>query len=558
MFSATLIASAPGMCPTWSWIPEPLMPTPVVDFVLSGEGGTLEVEVVREGKSAAGVPVAVSLERAELREVWAAGGDSPERKAVEQAARPVAKTDAKGIARFEKLIPGNYQIIAGEVEPAAVRYLRERWRRDATDATAFGEADGVSVPRGAVTRRRMTIYPQNAQAHYQVLGRDGKPLAGETVGTDYSRIKEGGAATASRLDAQGMATFSGEGAGLWYLSLKHCDMPIRWFPVESPPYDEAKAVVAVSPLLRSQRPARLTLLHVVPAKATVKLLDAAGKPVRGTVEIGRFGDPVMIGSTDAGGSVRFEGLRNWKCPVRGYAAGLAPTEYGDRDSPLPDDATLQAGYALLVESIASLPNTDATLVLKAQPVGYVRGRLKPPAEKMPSNYEIAVDREAAERRASRHYQPATGEFVAGPFPPGKTTLRVIDYATNREIDQQEVTIAAGQVTAVELHPAPTPAAQPRQPKTMLFGVGGLVGWPGSGMDALCGAVKMSDGRTPADGALVYYYDPVGFQFSAAGIADPAGNIQAHDRMVYTDDEPARAGDPKGPVIVAALPAPAGR
>ncbi len=61
---------------------------------------------------------------------------------------------------------------------------------------------------------------------------------------------------------------------------------------------------------------------------------------------------------------------------------------------------------------------------------------------------------------------------------------------------------------------------------------------------------MSDGRTPADGAMVYYWDPDNYSF-AVGNANPAGNIQAHRGWDYFT--PKAAEGPNRPVIIASLP-----
>ena len=173
----------------------------LVDYVLADQGGMLEVEVLGEGKPLADVPVNVSLEGVELREIWAAGANSPEREAVEEAVSPVRKTDSRGIAHFDKLIPGNYQLIAAAGEASSVRSFREHWSR--FDKRPLGEASGVGVRKGVLTRHRLALYDQNTLAKVQVFRADGKPMASENAAIEWSNMYGNGWSSSLQLDANG-------------------------------------------------------------------------------------------------------------------------------------------------------------------------------------------------------------------------------------------------------------------------------------------------------------------------------------------------------------------
>ena len=74
-------------------------------------------------------------------------------------------------------------------------------------------------------------------------------------------------------------------------------------------------------------------------------------------------------------------------------------------------------------------------------------------------------------------------------------------------------------------------------------------------DVLKGRVTMSDGKTPAMGAMVYFFDAGGSQPTFAGIADPAGNIRAAGR--WTSGEEGTSGGrrsqrPRGRRVVAGV------
>ena len=319
-FSAVLIAHAPAYCPTWDWLhdspaaasEEPagkVTTAPVVDFVLTDQGGTLEVEVLREGKPAANIAVGLWLQGVDLPR----GGASAEREAVKQAVSPTTKTDSRGIARFERLIPGQYEIVAGDVEIQEVDGLRGGWPGL---GRPYGTCVGVGVQKGEVTRRCLAIYLQKNKARFQVFRTDGRPLVDEDAGIGWG--------IGTKLDERGIGAFEFPTAGLKRLAFQHRETPITVAPVE-PPYDEAAGYVAASPLLQSTLPARFWALNVLPAKLTVKVQDDGGKPLRGTVEIGQFfGSPEMIGSTDVQGAVRFVGLSTCKHEIRAYTAGFAP------------------------------------------------------------------------------------------------------------------------------------------------------------------------------------------------------------------------------------------
>ena len=555
-FSATLIAHAPGRCPTWSWLPQPsprdiaAKTVPTVDFTITDQGGSLEVEVLRDGKPAAKIAVAAWLQGANLREIWAMG-NGRESQTVENVVYPVVTTDAKGIARFENLIPGMYQIIAADCKVDRVRAMRHRlWGGDAT----FGGATGLAVSKGTLTRHRLTIFRQDTKAYAQVFRTDGKPLTGKFTPIDFHQPNEGGWSSSIELDEHGVGTRELDSSGLWCVSFKYLDTPVKSIPIQSPPYHEAVGVIAASGLLKPKSPAPFTAVNVEPAKVTVMLVDEAGKPLQGTVKIGGLvGDPTVSGTTGSDGVMQFNIPRTWHYQVRATISGLASMIQGEGDSPLPGDADLRIGRAVLPQWITPLPNTDTTVVLKAEPVGFVRGQLVPPPGKKTAEYAVYVQQRQYEHGAGSHYQYKTGAYAAGPFPSGKASLRIFERANNRQIGTQEVTVEAGKVSQVELHP-PAPSPETAAPGQVLMGMGGIQG-QGLGVEALRGTITMPDGKTPAWGAMVFFVNADDDQAGAAGIADPAGNIQAHPRWVSgggDGDLPLPPGI-KGPVVVAVLP-----
>ncbi len=311
-------------------------------------------------------------------------------------------------------------------------------------------------------------------------------------------------------------------------------------------------VWAASSLLKPAKPVPLTAIEVLPAKLTVRLLDPAGKPLRGTVELNYAADDyVMIGSTDATGTVRFEGVPSGQYKVCGFVEGFVPPHLGAEDGPLPDDSALQLRKPLILpRAITFTPNTDTTITLQAQLPGYVRGVVKPPAGEPPGNYHVGVK----DNFRTTYHGPScrndkkTGAFVAGPFPAGTAHLDMYDYGF-RGLPGEDITVKAGQVTEAELHvpAAPLGGSSPisgQDDGGAWFARTGLLG----------SSATMADGKTPAFGAMIYLLHPGDWQPSVAGMADAAGKLKVHGCSGYVDREwRDPSGSPKTPVIVALLP-----
>jgi protocatechuate 3,4-dioxygenase beta subunit len=547
MFSATLVAHASGKCPTWGWLNQP-----TEDFVLSDQGGTLEVEVLQNDKPAAHVPVGVWIEGASVREQWAHGGEPYDY----QMLYPIEETDDQGIARFEKLMPGRYQIYANEGKHRSILGLRERLSGWGAGPQCHGAAIGVPVKNGMFTKHRLAIYAHahaySAEERITVLPPSGdRPIDPKRLSINSSHQASGTKCWSGSTIFNEFGGVSGsETAGLHRITFRYRESLGEVGDLTSPPYCEASIFVAVSPSLGSQKPVRLTATDVVPAKVTVKLADAAGRPLRGTVELNRAGDHFdMIGSTDARGSVSFEGVYPWQLRILGFADGFCLPGRGCEDEPLPKRIALRPDIpVLLPEPITPQPNTDTAITLRVQPVGYVCGKLKAPSGEELGQFRLGVDDDASTHGARCDYDPKTGDFVAGPFRPGKTSLTLFDWRYG-EIGTEDVIIKGGKVTEIELHPA----------AGSIGGLGLLIGGSDDGTHlartGLAGSsVTMADGKTPATGAMIYLIHPGAWQPTMAGIADPAGKIRVHGCSGYVDrewrDPP---GSPKAAVIVALLP-----
>jgi hypothetical protein len=544
-FSASIVVEAPGKPLAWAWIARP--GGPAVDFVIPDRGGGLDVTVVRNGKPAPGVKVGAWLEGVNLRDVWAAGSLVGDRAKLEAVVHPVATTGADGVARFEHLLPGRYLVIAAEGDERRVRNLRESWTM--REPEPHGSALGVAVAPGRTTTHRLAIYEQPLGARARVFKPDGKPLAGEGVAFDYHAVHRGGWSSSRQLDAEGSAKLEFEAPGLWQVSFKYRDAPVTSIPLRGEPYSAAEGVVAVSALLPPDKtaPTRLTARRFEPGSVVVELKDAAGKPARGVVELAYMGEAHFAGSTDETGVVRFEGVPTWTYEVRGHIAGRQSVDLGSGGAPMPEERLLRGRTAVLPAPVATRANTEQRVVLEEQRVGYVVGRLKPPQGRTAADYWVYVEDHPTE--TGSRYRRGTGEFVAGPFAPGKVRLSPWG-PTKTEV--KDAPIAAGEVTKIELAPTAEEVRPAAGPGAVLLGAGGLSVQEG-GAEGLTGRVLLPGGKEPALGAVVMHFGARGFRPTLGGLTDATGRIRSKGLWYAPASGTDAPDDPPGPLVVAHLP-----
>jgi hypothetical protein len=577
LFSAGLVACKPGWVPARDWItlPEPpwvevpegakepttrmaTPPAPIRDFVLSRRGGTLRVTVLMDQKPFAGAMVRLEAMGGQLRQIWAAGTAAPAQPEVEKIAYPTQTSGADGVAAFDLLPLGSYEVTA------SAGSHRVGIRFPGQPAETFAIAEGVPVRVGEATNFRMTIYAQNDSAGVRVTRADRDPLTGDNVPIEWAPVAGGGGWSSSiKLDSEGQGTKAFDAPGLWRVAFRYRESPARWIPLPEP-YFAAEGFVAASPSLHPPEPAHFTAMRFNPGSIEVRLLDTSGRPVRGVVSIGQsVGAPAMVGSTDADGRATFEGVPTWKYLVAGMIPGRPRANIGNYgDAPLPDDAALRAANTFVPrEPVAARPNTRGTVTLREQPAGYVRGFVRPPAGHSAGEFNIYMDAAASDQGAALRYRRNVGEFVAGPFAPGKVHLRVVAFQPNAaeaECAAADAPVEAGRVTRVEI---PVPAVRRTGPEAASGSV--LVGMSGvesqaTGGESLAGRVMLADGTTPARGAMLLYFTKGEWQPRLGGATDVQGRIHGRG-LWYSNSQPPPepAGSPAGPVVIAMLPGAAG-
>jgi hypothetical protein len=200
------------------------------------------------------------------------------------------------------------------------------------------------------------------------------------------------------------------------------------------------------------------------------------------------------------------------------------------------DDKLVGRRAMVIESVDVKEDDEAVQTLRPRKVGYVRGRIRPAADRKASDYKLqeADSPDAAEYRS--WYDDVSGEFLIGPLPEGTHLIAAVDK-TREGLQEPHLTTAAEirstQVVRVEID-----AANPRRPKRF------------------SGRVLQADGRTPAHGAAVSVVRPrydgptMSTTAKADGTFSAVGSIYWGSEYEVPDRWPPSEG---GPALVAWLP-----
>jgi protocatechuate 3,4-dioxygenase beta subunit len=577
--SITLVASAPGHPPAWAWpeLAHNSLVSAVQDLVLPSSGGQANITVVSAGKPLNGAAVTLYLENANLQDVWARGGPNEE---VQNVAYPVATTDDQGIARFENLLPGRYRVLATDAGTDAIRGL----------AYGFGGPDGrapsaaavgIPVQVGQTTNFRLKIFSQSNNASFRVL-QDNKPYAG--MGADQfgpvDRIELSSSAT---LDSSGLGHVSLGHVGFWRLDFMFRDSPITFFPLR-PPYFQASGTLALSPNL-PDHPATLRARHVEPGSARIVVQDSTGHPIHATVQIMCSSSLAVSGTTDDQGVVLFKGLYTgdqvgtlsdqYVALIRSPNFANDPvSDFEEGANPLPAPQLLLTQQVFLDlkrwnERLSLSVGKETTVVVRPDRLRYVYGVLH--SSKIKPRYGIRLD-EWQDRKVFTYGAKlrvlSDGHYVAGPFLSGAAKILIWDSSSPRlvsvpiEIDATPDEPLRFDFDADKYIVPETPAEKESDAHAgeqlttgteSYLGMGGITTHT-TGANRLTGKVFLSDGKTPALGANVLYYEAGSMQPKLFAITDALGSLQP--RGLWQGAESTDQGRNiqfKFPALVAFLP-----
>jgi hypothetical protein len=572
-FSAAVVAYVPGRPPAWAWpsfpaslagwvdasqprkIPPPL-PPPTLDLVVPDSGARLKVRVAEGGKPLSGAGVAVYLQNVRLRDQWAAAGGGDERE-LEDIVHPISTTDAQGVAHFDNLLPGRYDIYISADGKKTVRGLfNDSLFRQAID-TPSGMAKGISLTRGQLTEFETAICPHPNRASFCITDPSGAPVH-DTVGFSFGPVSQVQWNSSLQLDGGGVGQTNFAAPGLWRIETAYRKPPLQVFPPQ-PPFFGTVSTVAVAPILENGYRPTFRSYQIQPGSVRIAVKDAAGKPVRVPAEIDRpFNSPVQAGSTDENGEIVFTGLADgFDYIARAFVPGIEPVDLGDGNSPLPADDELKGRTEILADSFVAARNQRSEVLLAPREVGYVRGKVQLPVGAHFEHGPLYVypDQSMRESGASSHMNPASGEFVAGPFLPGVVLLNV-GYgaaATGESHTQISTSVAAGEVKYISASLDDRESSVARATGQALIGVNGATS-PTSGIEHLGGRVFLNDGKTPALGAQVFYTEPGQATATGIGLADALGHINWRGMWASMNARaPGTTLGPPEPTVVALLP-----
>ena len=107
--------------------------------------------------------------------------------------RLTLKTDDQGVARFDALPAGEYQVVATDGDERSLQEMTSHWpwpRRDGYE----GMCHGITIARGQTRRFTMAICRRFPPTRFQVRQAAGRWAADCTHGFDYSHAGSSGSA----------------------------------------------------------------------------------------------------------------------------------------------------------------------------------------------------------------------------------------------------------------------------------------------------------------------------------------------------------------------------
>ena len=480
----------------------------------------------------------------------------PASEALAKLLQPTSATRADGTVEFSDLTPGLWSVTVTSGDKAALDYIG-RWSGGSPQKNAFNVVSNVAVQAGAPRQVTVGIYPQPGSVSVQLLTPNGKPPASPNVALSYglAGFSPSASSTSFTVDKKGTGSYSFERSGLWNIRTSFRDTPIESFPASAEPFYAGEAVVAISPAFPRTRPIVIHSNRRDRGRIHVRIEDERGQRATGSVWIGDSWDAARYAASVAAG----EGATFSEMPSGTYSlrAAIKPAplpELGTASATFPSDEALSDVKRFVPQNAVVRSGEETTVVFRPQPQCYIRGTLVAPDG--PANYSVYYPYHL-DVAPTVGYDKTTGEFVAGPFAPGKTTLHVqrTNLPAGEARDQGEdfsVEVVAGKVVHTTLTVGTTrPPAVSHATDTLLT-MGGV--FNSNRASSLAATILLPDGKTPAWGAIAAVVVPQTWQPVQMARTDATGQLNAVEHW-YTGSSPENPppGSPSEPVVVVWLP-----
>lgn len=524
------------------------------DLVFSSGHPALRVRVLRAGQPLKGAWVALSPQSGTglFSRFYVGSAREPESKELRKLLRPTARTDEGGEAIFSDLTPGLWDVTATAGDENSLDSVGS-WFGNQAKQQLYNIARGAAVGARERAEVALGVFEQTGAVTLQLRTADGRAPKNSDVAVQYGLAALGTqSSTSFKVDADGEGQFSLQSSGLWTLNARWRDGATASFPATTEPFYEASTLLAIAPSLPRNEPVELTATRRGPGRIAVRLLDENGRPAAGAVWIEDTFDGVQYGA-----SVRPDAptvLPDMPSGIYQLKAAFAdydePPAFGSESAKFPSDAELLKRRNLMSQAVTVQSDQTTTVTFGPQTQGYVRGVIRGVAD--PADYTVIVPF-YSETPINVGYDPKTGEFVAGPFAPGKTMLNVM--RVQPELDKRgenfPVVVKSSHVERVEFVVGQAPPSA-RAAETSILTMGGV--FHANGANSPPATVYLPDGTTPAWGAQGAVFVPTTWQAVRSARADALGVLSPTSSW-YSDQTPADPppGSPTQPTLVAWLP-----